>query len=104
MQDDKDNVVDLAAARREARRRELERKGYRQFAIEEMVGPVHESPYEAQALIDRVLARAEIYEKAGRPDEAERIRSTIRKVLDEIRLGTPPWYGGKEIGWTPPTR
>ena len=93
---DSDNVVDLGERRREARRRELERKGYRQFAIEEVAGPVHESQYEAQALIDQAIARAEIYEKAGRPDQAERIRSTIRKVLDEIRLDTPPWYDGKD--------
>ena len=52
--EDRGDVVDLAAARREKRAAEFRRKGYRQFAIEEVTGLLYESEYEAQALLDQV--------------------------------------------------
>ena len=67
-----DGVVDLA----EARRKQLR--------------------HEALFLIDRALTRAELFEEAGREEEAERIREAIAKGLDEIRLATPPPWAGRE--------
>ena len=70
MQDDKGDVVDLGERRHEKRAAERH--------------PIHA---EIHDLIDQILDRAEIYEKAGRPDEAERLLAGLkhaRAAADEI--------------------
>ena len=72
MQDDKRDVVDLGERRREKRAAELH--------------PIHA---EIHDLIDRILDRAGIYEKAGRRDEAERLLAGLKHARDilEERVG-----------------
>ena len=68
--DDSDDVVDLG--RREKRAAE--------------VHPIHA---EIQDLLDQIVDRAEIYEKAGRRDEAERLLAGLKHARDilEERVG-----------------
>ena len=79
MQDDKGSVVDLGERRREKR-----------------AGGPHPIHAEIHDLIDQILDRAEIYEKAGRRAEAERLLAGLKHARDEIRNPPAPAKYGKK--------
>lgn len=92
MSDDKGDVVELPlmVERKRHLRDAMRSKG---FAIERVVGPLHPRYYELQELIDEVLHRIDIYEAAGRPDEAARLRKVLGEQLDRLYFhrSQPPW-------------
>ena len=83
MSGDKGNVVTLplTVERKRRLRDAMRSKG---FAIERVVGPLHPRYYELQERIDEVLHRIDIYEAAGRPDEAARLRKVLGEQLDRL--------------------
>ena len=92
MTDDKGNVVTLPLTVERKRRLRDAMRG-KGFAIERVVGPLHPRYYELQERIDEVLHRIDIYEAAGRPDEAARLRKVLGEVLDRLYFHRtqPPW-------------
>ncbi|MCY4498033.1 MAG: hypothetical protein OXC14_12180 [Rhodospirillaceae bacterium] len=81
----KDNVVDARARFAEAGAQRLRRvRG--PGLLEQSGGELHPIHAEIQDLLDQIVDRAEIYEKTGRPDEAERLRAAVAEVIDDLML------------------
>lgn len=83
MSGDKGNVMTLplTVERKRRLRDAIRSKG---FAIERVVGSLHPRYYELQERIDEVLHRIDIYEAAGRPDEAARLRKVLGELFDKL--------------------